>query len=393
MHLPPVLGKATRDPVVLLVTGRTAVARMGGMTAVARHVATVDRLGLEPVVLFPREMKALGAEIAGQVGERTLCLAADSFGAEAGPDEGLVLVIAGDWYVSPRAIIEFSSATPGRAAARFNDRGRKVAPMARMTVSELRSIIPVLATRPSGELILEAAGERAPGFELPASERHRLSDNVAIERAENKLFAGLQLAAAPWPLGPPQRRLVRRLAGSVAPLLLALAKLALGLVAAWTLSALSYGAAVTGALVYLAARLLDELPGELARARVDDSTRVEKFELAGDTVTGLALVAALAGSSELGPLLAVVTGLGLLAGAYMAGARMLAPLWAARRRGRLYHLAPADFEPRLASRDGAAYALLVAALLGRTDLFLWAAALASHLVYILWMVRAEKENG
>ena len=56
VHLPPVLGKATRDPVVLLLTGRTAVARMGGLTAVARHVATVDRKKHRVVDKTPTEI-------------------------------------------------------------------------------------------------------------------------------------------------------------------------------------------------------------------------------------------------------------------------------------------------------------------------------------------------
>ena len=72
--------------------------------------------------------------------------------------------------------------------------------MARMTVAALRAIIPELATNPSGELILKAAGGAAVGFELPVSERHRLSDNVAVERAENKLLAGLGPRSEPWPL-------------------------------------------------------------------------------------------------------------------------------------------------------------------------------------------------
>ncbi len=397
MELPPVLGKATRDPVVLLVTGRTAVSRIGGMTAIARHAASVGRLGLEPLVLYPHEMKALGAEIAGQVDEATACIAADGFGAEAGPDDSLVLVIAGDWYISPHAIIEFSSGTRGRAAARFNDRGRTVAPMARITVGELRKIIPDLATNPSGELILKAAGSGAPGFELAVSQRHRLSDNVAVERAEKKLFGGLAGSTGPWPLKAAQARisfpLVRRLsAAGVPPLLVGAGKLVLGLLAAWMISALSYGSSVLGALLYLFARLLDGVPGELARTAVGDSSSPEKLELGGDTAVQVAIVFALAGTTSLGPALAWVAAAGLVVSAYVAWARMLAPLWSARRAGRLYDTAPAGFAPRLASRDGAAYALLVTAVIGRTDLFLWAAALASHLHYLLWLLPAAKET-
>ena len=48
---------------VILVTGRTAVARVGGISAIRRHVETAKRLGLDPLVLYPARMTALGAEI------------------------------------------------------------------------------------------------------------------------------------------------------------------------------------------------------------------------------------------------------------------------------------------------------------------------------------------
>jgi hypothetical protein len=45
-------------------------------------------------------------------------------------------------------------------------------------------------------------------------------------------------------------------------------------------------------------------------------------------------------------------------------------------------------------RDGIAYALLFAAVAGRLDLLLWAAALASHLFYVLWLItRPRREDG
>lgn len=396
MDLPPVLGRAIRDPVVLLVTGRTAVARIGGMTAIARHVATASRLGLEPVVLYPQEMKALGAEIGGQVGERTTCIASDAFNSEAGPDHSLVLVIAADWYIAPRAIIEFGSDTEGCAAARFKDRGRAVAPMARMTVAALRAIIPELATNPSGELILKAAGGAAVGFELPVSERHRLSDNVAVERAENKLLAGLGPRSEPWPLRAVQAGLslplARQLArAGTAPMAVALAKVALGLAAAWALVPASYTSMLAGAILYFTSRLLDGTASELARAGARDSSRAEQLELLGDSAVMVAIVFSLAATTALGPLLASVAAAGVAVSAYLSWSRMLAPLWAARRAGRLAHMAPGRFAAGLASRDGAAYALLVTALLGRTDLFLWAAAPAWHLYYLLWLLPARRE--
>jgi hypothetical protein len=112
-ELPPVLGKFTRTRVVVLVTGRTALARIGGIASVARHVATATRLGFDPLVVYPARMRALGAEIEGELGDHTPCLPSNELADQAGGDEDLVLVIAGDWYVSPQAIVVFNDHTTG----------------------------------------------------------------------------------------------------------------------------------------------------------------------------------------------------------------------------------------------------------------------------------------
>src|SRR3990172_7136493 len=98
-EMPPVLGRFTSTRVIVLVTGRTAVSRVGGITPVARHVATAKRLGFDPIVVYPARMRALGAEIAGELSDETPCLSSAEFMSGSVVEDGPVLVIAGDWYV------------------------------------------------------------------------------------------------------------------------------------------------------------------------------------------------------------------------------------------------------------------------------------------------------
>jgi hypothetical protein len=48
---------------------------------------------------------------------------------------------------------------------------------------------------------------------------------------------------------------------------------------------------------------------------------------------------------------------------------------------------------RFVQRDGIAYALLFAAATGSLHLFLWAAAVASHLFYVLWLLARPRDAG
>ena len=50
-----------------------------------------------------------------------------------------------------------------------------------------------------------------------------------------------------------------------------------------------------------------------------------------------------------------------------------------------------EFVSRFVQRDGIAYALLFAAVTGNLDLFLLAAAVASHLFYVLWLLTRPRD--
>ncbi|MFP6627058.1 MAG: hypothetical protein VCA74_08410 [Deltaproteobacteria bacterium] len=394
MELPPPLGRARRDPIVLLVTGRTAVSRIGGMTAVGRHVATAIKLGLEPMVLFPPSMRALGAEIAGELDGRARSMPADTLGDQAGGNDDLVLVVAADWYISPRATMEFVEETDGRAVARFKERNREVAPLARLPVKQLRRLIDDLADNASGEIINRACGREAAVFTLDVSQRHRLSDNVAVERAETKLFGRTHTNAAGPELGFVQKRIsipiTRRLAGTrVVPMHVCAAKVALGLASAWVLAGGGYMAGLVGAVAFFFSQVLDGVASQLARATLRDSSQGEKADFASDIILHLALLWALATATGT-TLAAAVAAVGLLVSAWLAHSRVLARLWALRAAGRLYQVAPDPPASRFANREGTAYGLLLAALVARFDLFLLAAALVNHMVYAAAWLLTER---
>ncbi len=378
---------------VILVTGRTAVCRVGGVPAVARHVAAARRLGLDPIVLFPARMKALGAEIAGEIGDDVACLPATEYSSSDESDGDLVLVIAGDWYLAPGAIVAFNERTHGPAVARFTDRGRVVAPMARIERSALKKLIPKLAGSPSAELISAAADPHAVVFSLGVAERHRLSDNVAVARCEQKLFASSDDLVEPWHYRLIQKwiaiPLTRVLARTpVMPVHVSIAKIATGLAAAFVIARGAYVGALVGSLLFFASRVLDMIAGDLARSSLREGSRGERFDVAGDISVQIAVVWGIAvhvGADTASLWLAAIATAGILAGAWVAYLRVFRDLWEADARGERPTVAPGNFGSRFWKRNGPTYGLVFAALIGYVKAFLWAAAVGSHLFWIAWL--------
>jgi hypothetical protein len=396
LELAPLSAELGRQRLVVLVTGRTAVARIGGISSVARHAATAKRLGLSPVVVYPARLRALGAEIAGELDEDTPAITSDDFLERAKDTDALVLVAAGDWYVSPQAFVSFNDATTGPAVARFEERGRMVAPVARMRISDLRALVPRLEEGPTAELILAAAGPSVETVSLLVSERHRLSDNVAIAHCEDKLFSSLGESDEPWHVAvlhhlvaiPITRVLART---RTTPAQLAGAKVLLGLFGAWIISGSGYVGGIIGAVLALSSRVLDAIAADLARAAVRDSAQNDPYDLAGDLAVQLAVVWAAAvrlGDTAAYVLAAIASG-GIVASAVVSYRLVFRHVWAAQRRGERHTVRRDNYGSRFARRNGPAYGLVAAALVGRFDLFLWAAAIVSHAFYIGWL-RSEE---
>lgn len=398
VDLPGPLARFERRPVVFLVTGRTAVARVGGISAIRRHVATAERLGLTPVVVYPPRFTTLGAEIDADLRGRAVCVAADAVGDALGSDEVDALVIAADWFVSPAALYAFGSRTSGAAVARFTDRGRTVAPVARLAVGRLRPLLSRLDESPVSELISEIVPADARVVDLEVSERHRLSDSAAIERCERKLFGLGSHRAEPWIVRNLERYVAIPVASHLArtritPLQVSAVKVALTFFVAYTVSSPGYAAGVIAALLYAASRVLDAVAGDLARAAVKPRARGDKFDVYGDFVAHLALLWAIPARFgwPTGQILAAaVTTLGLAASGVMTYRRVLKPVWHAHALGIRHRVRRDNFASRFSRANGPALAFLAAALIGRLDLFLWAAAIASHAFYLVWRGRGVR---
>lgn len=396
MELTPALESRDHRQLVVLVTGRTAVTRIGGISAVARHVATAKRLGLVPTVVYPARMRALGAEIAGEVDEDTPCVPSDAFAEGTADGDTLVLVAAGDWYVSPQAIVMFNDETSGPAVARFEERGRMVAPVARLRISDVRALVPRLEEGPTAELILSAVGPNADAVPLLVSERHRLSDNVAVAHCEDKLFSSLGEGNEPWHVAalhaliaiPITRFLART---RTTPFEIALSKIVLGVGGAWIIAGTGYWGGVVGASLALCSRVLDAIAADLARAAVRDSAQNDPYDLAGDLAVQLALVWAvgLRLQTTTAYVLASVASAGIIASAVVSYLRVFRRVWAAQKRRERHDVPRDNYGSRFARRNGPVYGLFAAALVGRFDLFLWAAAVVSHAFYIGWLRSKE----
>jgi len=380
------------SPVVILVTGRTAVARVGGISAIRRHVATASRLGLKPIVVYPPRLTALGAEIDADLDGRATCLAADAAGSRLARDDVDALVIAADWFISPAALYAFGRQTDGAAVARFVDRGRVVAPVARMPVSRLLPIFAKLSADPVSELINGAVPADAQVVEMDPGERHRLSDSAAIERCERKLFGLGSQRAEPWGVQLLERHLAIPIARYLActpvtPLQVSAVKILLGLLTAYVVGVPKYGFGLAAAGLYMVSRILDAVAGDLARAAVKPRARGDKFDVTGDLVAHLCIIWAIAARSDWltsQVVAALATTLGLLVSGMMTYRRVLKPVWTADALGIRHRVRRDNFATRFSRANGPAYAFLASALIGRLDLFLWGTAIASHLFYFLW---------
>jgi hypothetical protein len=265
-----------------------------------------------------------------------------------------------------------------------------------MHVSELRKLVPRLEEGPTAELILRAVGPSAEAVSLLVSERHRLSDNVAVAHCEDKLFSSLGEGDEPWHVAllheliaiPITRVLART---RTTPAELAVIKIVLGLGGAWIIAGSGYWMGVVGAALAFLSRVLDAIAADLARAAVRDSAQNDPYDLAGDLAVQLAVVWATA--IRLGytsaTVLAVAASTGIVASAIVSYQRVFRHVWAAQKRGERHDIPRDNYGSRFARRNGPAYGLVAAALLGRFDLFLWAATIVSHAFYIGWL-RSEE---
>jgi len=408
------------DTLVVLVSSRGALATLAGVPSVERHVQAGRTLGYDVVVVYPPERRALGAEIRGLVDAHASCIPADQFAEQFGRplspfDEGAstsLLVVAAEWYLSLTAIVSVRDSSARRVFGRVCERGRVSTPVARISRAEAVLVAGQLGTTSAAATLATLVDAATITVDLDSRSEQRLSDNVSTAHAEEKLIEHL--------FGPQRLLPLFRLRPTLAPLLakrlnrsmlgpagISTIKLALGLAAAWIIEGGSYAEGLTGALLYFAARLIGASGIVLARASLADSDLREKLDLAGDTVLHIALLWSLAGGPAHGSggvALAAIATAGVLISTGVAYVYVVRENWDARRRDAsepgfgathapVSQAAGDEFISRFVQRDGIAYALLFAAATGSLDLFLWAAALASHLFYLFWLLaRPRRED-
>lgn len=401
------------ETLFVLVSSRGALATLAGVPSVERHVQAGRTLGMDVVVVFPPERQALGAEIRSLVDAAATCIAGDrltDYFARPDQHEGThALVVAAEWYLSLTALLAVRDATERRVFGRVCERGCISVPVARVTRDEASRVAARLGTTSAAAALAFLYEPEASSVDLEPRSEQRLSDNVSTAHAEDKLLENL--------FGPRSRLSLLRLRPTLAPLLarffnytelgpagVSALKLAVGLGAALVLEGGTYANGVAGALLYFSARLIGAGGIVLARASLADSDIREKLDLAGDTVLHLALLWAVAGGAARGGeglVLAAVATAGVLASTGVAYVFVLRESWNARRRDPSRPSAPEsrsaasagdEFVSRFVQRDGIAYALLFAALAGRLDLFLWGAAVASHLFYVFWLMARPRRG-
>jgi len=407
------------ETLVVLVSGRGALATLAGVPSVQRHVQAGKTLGFDVVVAYPPERRALGAEIRGLVEDLASCLPADQFADLVAPPSEATLVVAAEWYLSLATIAAVRDAASPRVFGRVCERGCVSVPVARVTRDEAAQVALQLGTASAAAALAALPEADATRIDLDSRSEQRLSDNVSAAHAEEKLIENLfgpqrllpVLRLRPT-LAPPLARLFNETA--LGPAGISTIKLFVGLAAAWILEGGSYADGVAGALLYFVARLIGASGIVLARASFADSGIREKLDLAGDTVLHVALLWALAGGPARGygaVALAAIATAGVLLSTGVAYVFVVRESWDARRRtarspagdpltqvqptaGAPHSAAAGDeFVSRFVQRDGIAYALLFAAVTGSLDLFLWAAAVASHLFYVLWLVARPRDSG
>lgn len=393
------------ETLVVLVSGRGALATLAGVPSVQRHVQAARALGLDIVVVYPPERHALGAEIRGLVEQDAACVPADVFAAEA--PAGTVLAVAAEWYLSLAALSAVKDHGEGRAFGHVSERGFASVPVARIHRSEAVAVARQLGSMSAATALAALPHDAASRVTLDARSEQRLSDNVSTAHAEGKLVEPLFGPRHVPPLLRLRPVLVPRLARlfrftGLGPSSISALKLLVGLAAAWEIGGGSYANGLAGALLYFGARLVGAAGAVLARAGLPDDGSREKLDFAGDTVLHFALLWAVAGGAARGDgaiALAAFATVGVLVSTGVAYVFVLKDSWKRRHPEAAAEAAtppvvPAghDFVAGFVRRDGIAYALLFAAVAGRLDLFLWAAAVASHLFYVLWILARPRRD-
>jgi phosphatidylglycerophosphate synthase len=183
-----------------------------------------------------------------------------------------------------------------------------------------------------------------------------------------------------------------------------LISIAIGLIAAAAFAAGSYGAGLLGALLFQLSAIVDCSDGEVARLTFSESKSGEQLDIVGDNVVHMAIFAAIAWG-----LVRQIGSEGASGGAAWIPAALGAAavaanavsLWlVARAKAIRERIGWRDSEQaakvefvlkNMASRDFSVI-LLLFALIGRLDWFLWLVAIGSNVFWVMlaWITRPSR---
>jgi phosphatidylglycerophosphate synthase len=213
----------------------------------------------------------------------------------------------------------------------------------------------------------------------------RVPDAAAARGAERMLWRSLVSASDGMvdrvfnrPCGRPLSKLL--IHTPVSPNAVSLASIALGLIAAGCFAAGSQRWAIIGALLFQLSAIVDCVDGDLARVLFKESPLGKWLDLAGDQVVHVSVFAAIALGLMRGGMAPEAGMLGIIAvtGAILSFAVVVRGMrFPAEGRNRLLQ----KLIDAATNRDFSVL-VLVLALAGALDLFLWLAAVGSHL---FWM--------
>jgi len=384
---------------VVLATSPGTWQVVGGLPLGVRALLTLRAAGIAELLLFGASIPDSVRRLLDRRGVEVRWLATPEDARDLGaPDP--VLVLAGD------VLFDVEVVAPVLAAARSDV--LRVAIAADRSAGEVHAAIcpgtalPTLLTELGGGTrsltdaigrvgaALGPAAPMGPGLFVPLDLAH---PPAALERALLDHLA--RRTTADSYLAPLiDRRLSRPLTRllldwPVTPSQITLASLLVGLLGAAGLATVSYAGRLCGLLALVASIVLDCVDGELARARFEQSAAGARLDVIGDYAVNLATFVGLGiGLARQGlPPAGVWATVGLVGGvaAAMATVHALFVRPALTRGGDLHWSGDADslrgtpvgaVVEKLASRDYT-YVLLVLALVGHLEWFLYAAAAGS----------------
>ena len=363
-------------PIVIAATTPGSLVRVGGLPLVVRSVLALREAGYRHVTVFAGDLGDRVREaLTGTPVHHAMDLAAVSrIGTTA---EGWsVLVLAGDVLFDPRVLTPLVAAdgphTIRPGVRRASDTATHVL---RCPLPMLPGLLAQLQDHGALGLAIRsldgAAGQAVvldPGLYEPLG---AAPSPAALDRHLSRAITRVVL---PWPVSPNQITVVG---------------MAIGLLGAAGLATVAYGSRLAGVMALLVSSILDGVDGEVARARFQQSPRGARLDLAGDYLTHLGTFVGLGvGLTRQGlpapgrwAALALVLGVGAAMVVMHTFVVRPALMGSGDLHGKLPHREAREARmaaviERLAGRDYT-YLLLVLALVGHLEWFLYGAAIGS----------------